>query len=182
MEYHDQHKKFLPPLEVGQAVIALDPHLGKWADEAIISSIRPDGLSYETTSDGRPLIHSCKMLRLLPNFVHFTSPLLLTPKLQPWDFQHHPSSCPPIRTGNQTEINSGTSISPWGQPGSSSTGPPLVVGYRPSSSSSSSLLPSGSHCITIKGQTRRQDELNCTNSSPLVLPPVFGLFFNGLTP
>ena len=78
-ECHDQHKSFLPPLEVGQGVIVQDPHSGQWADEAVITRIRPDGLSYELLSSGRSFVRSRKMLRVLPNFVAFTSPLLPSP-------------------------------------------------------------------------------------------------------
>ena len=51
-EFYNQHKSFLPPLEIGQGVIVQDPHTGEWADEAIITSLRPDGLSYELLSNG----------------------------------------------------------------------------------------------------------------------------------
>ena len=72
-ECHDQHKSFLPPLEVGQGVIVQDPHSGKWADEAIITSIRPDGLSYELSSNGRSLLCSRKMLRVELHQFHISS-------------------------------------------------------------------------------------------------------------
>ena len=42
-EFHDQHKSFIQ-----------DPHSGVWADEAVITSIRPDGLSYELSTHLRP--------------------------------------------------------------------------------------------------------------------------------
>ena len=110
LECHDQHKKILPPLEVGQAVIVQDPHSGKWADEAIITAIRPDGLSYELSSGGRSFVCSRKMLRLLPNFVRFTSPLLPSPSStspSSWDPVHLPNHHPLIRTANQTATISG---------------------------------------------------------------------------
>lgn len=124
----------------------------------------PDGLSYEITSNGHSLIRSRKMLRPLPNFVHFPSPLLPTPKHLQWDPLHLPNNHPSTRTGSRTETNSGTSINLLEQPGSNSTGPHSVAELPLSSLSSSLLLPYGLHCATTEGQTRRQDEPNCTSS------------------
>ena len=165
LECHDQHKKFLPPLEVGQAVIVQDPHSGKWADEAIISSIRPDNLSYELSSNGRSFIRSRKMLRILPNFVRFTSPLLPSPSSSSWDPVHLQNNLPRTRTASPTATNFETSISPRGLHGSNLTGPPLAVESQPSSSSSFSSWRYGLPSDTTERPTRKLAVPNSMSSS-----------------
>ena len=164
-EFHDQHKTFLPPLEVGQGVIVQDPHSGVWADEAVISSIRPDGLSYELSSHGRSLLRSRKMLRPLPNFVRFTSPLLPTPlSSASWDPASLLTSPPLTITPNQTGTTLKTSTNLLEPLGSSSTRPPLVEGSPPSSSYASYSWPSGSPSNTIERRTRKPAVQSSTSS------------------
>ena len=168
-EFHDQHKKFLPPLAIGSAVIAQDPQSGIWADEAVISSIRPDGLSYEILSNGRALIRSRKMLRPLPNFIRFTSALLPTPSTSPpsssWDHPPPQNSLQLTRTANPTGTSSGILISPPLRPGSSLTGPHSVEASRQLSLSSFSSSHCGLPCATTDGQTKKPIVQSCMSSS-----------------
>ena len=168
-ECHDQHKSFLPPLQIGQGVIVQDPTTGLWADEALITSIRPDGLSYELTANGRTFLRSRKMLRPLPNFVHFTSPLLPIPisqPLSPWDQVNLPLNNPQsITTPNPTETNSVISTNQRVPLGSNLTGRRLVEEYPPSSLSACFSSPSGSPLSTTAKLTKRRDVQNYTSSS-----------------
>ena len=168
-ECHDQHKTFLPPLEIGQGVIVQDPSSGLWADEAVISSVRPDGLSYELSSNGRTLLRSRKMLRPLPNFVRFTSPLLpipLSSTTSTWDQASQLLNNPRSTTiPNQMGTSFETSTSPLGPLGSSLTGHHLVEEYPQSLSYASYSSRSGSRSNIIAKPIKRPDAPSYTSSS-----------------
>ena len=139
-------------LQIGQGVIVQDPNSGLWADEAIITFIRPDGLSYELSSNGRTLLRSRKMLRPLPNFVRFTSPLLpnpLSPTPSKWDQANQlPNNPQLITTPSQMGTNLEISTNPLAPLGSNLTGRHLVEEYPQSSLYASYSSRSGSHLNT----------------------------------
>ena len=60
---HDRSKTFLPPLSPGQAVLLQDPKTSAWTRKGVVSSIRPNHLSYTISMDDRFLIRPCCMLR-----------------------------------------------------------------------------------------------------------------------
>ena len=150
-------------------MIVQDPNSGLWADEAIITSIRPDGLSYELSSNGRTLLRSRKMLRPLPNFVRFTSPLLPNPlssTTPTWDQASQLPNNPQLTTTpNQMGTSFETSTSPLAPLGSSLTGHHLVEEYPQSLSYASYSSRSGSRSNIIAKPTRRPDAPSYTSSS-----------------
>ena len=60
---HDRSKSFLPTLSPGQAVRLQDPKTSAWTRKGIVSSIRPDHLSYVVSVDGQSFIRPRCMLR-----------------------------------------------------------------------------------------------------------------------
>ena len=95
------------------------------------------------------------MLKLLPIFVRFTSPLLPTPNSSTWDPVPLPNSLPQTKTASPMATSFGILISPRGLPGSSLTRPLSAVESQRSSSSSSSSWPYGSPSDTTGKPTKR---------------------------
>ena len=60
---HDQHRKTLPPFKPGQQVLLQDNQSKRWTKTGFVVSVRPDGLSYLVSCDGRPYLRSRFMLR-----------------------------------------------------------------------------------------------------------------------
>ena len=181
--YFDEHKAFLPPLQIGDKVILQDPHTLLWTVQGEILETRPDQLSYKVAVGNRIQVRARRMLKALPEQLQQANAHLTNaqhPELTKTASNPQSTSTSQAVNNNPSSDNQRSrwdrgsakkrqksrtarqSCSPPTAHSSSSTGPPLAPAYQASQSSwsSSSCWPSATK--RTSALTEEPDVPSCT--------------------